>query len=175
MCGVNTSARALVLWHTPVDRSSASDPTNDQSIGSTCNHRLHDLHRKMDGENPVFAQGEAISSRRIEEASRQHIAADTDENTKESRIVRLDRSQRDDEIQICRCRIFNNKSWEIFSYASPQHLPLGRRSAQRGECRYSSALISRQLPICVCLRGSTGMLDAGASQRGLPHRARWVG
>src|SRR5215472_17507983 len=96
----------------------------------------------MDVPDPGVAEGEAVPAWPIAAKCRQRLAAHADENTQESRIIWIDCPTRDDTIQVTCCRIFVNKSGEVFSYTSGQYLPLGPCSTQGDQCRHQSPLIA---------------------------------
>lgn len=78
--------------HGAVQHGIAADLADSAKIGSAI------FIGKWTVKNPIFAQGEAASSRPIAEEPRRYFAADPDENAKESRIGWFDRPNSDDEM-----------------------------------------------------------------------------
>jgi hypothetical protein len=92
-----------------------------------------DLHRQVDTQDFVFAEGEALSTRAVAPPPRKRLPAYAYQNSSQSRIHRINRQARD-EIEGHCCRVFLDPTGKDTHHSTQRYVPLGETTPQGREC-----------------------------------------
>jgi hypothetical protein len=92
-----------------------------------------DLHRQMDTQDFVFAEGAALSTRAVASAPRECLPANAYQDASQSRIHGVNRPACD-QIEAHRCRVFADPTGQDTHRSVERNVPLVEATRQAGEC-----------------------------------------